>query len=171
MAYDDGYELGQLVGWILILATIVSTIFFNLTMQSCMKVVSRKNQKVPPWVIWLNFVPIPVFNSMVSMFYCFNASTSVNQQLGKKVANTVLPIIFPACGTFAFIILFTVASRRIGGYGEEIFAMLTFLSFITGTVVWIIYWVQMARLKKRLEAGGNLDGDVDLLDSDFHEVI
>ena len=105
-----------LVG-ILIIGVLLLAIFFNLTLQRSMGTVSKRNQTMAPGLIWLNFIPIPLFNVIWTMIFGIKTCNAMNKDAGRKIAPTNLAIVFPSL--FLLISILTLLSGLIAGTSRD----------------------------------------------------
>jgi len=120
-----------------VLAALIPFIFFLLTLQKTLKVISPENRRMQPAQVWLMLVPL--FN-IVWMFIMVNriADSIKNECIKLHIASEearptynigIAMCILYLCGIIPIV----------GGLGS-----------IAGVVCWIIYWVKVNEYKKRI---------------------
>jgi hypothetical protein len=153
---------------LVIIGGILLAVFFNLTLQRSMAAVSKPNQSIVPGLIWLNFIPIPILNTVWTMVFGIMACKAMNKDAGKKIAPINLAIIYPSLSLLISVLsfsssLFFSASRDLG----EMVSLLVGLLSLTTIVLWIIFWVQMKIAKNKLKTMNITSTDSESLDSGF----
>ena len=154
--------------FLLIIGLLIVAIFFNLTMQKSMAAVSKRNQTILPGLIWLNFIPIPILNTVWTMIFGIMTCNAINKDAGRKIAPTKLAIIYPSLSLLISVLSFLSGlvirnSRDIG----EIISLMIMLISITTIVLWIIFWVQLNIAKNKLKNISVSHSDSESLDSGF----
>ena len=157
-----------LIFLLLLVGLLLLAIFFNLTMQKSMATVSKRNQSIPPGLIWLNFIPIPILNTVWTMIFGIMTCKAMNKDANSKIAPTQLAIIYPSLSLLISVLSFLsgLAIRSSRGTGE-IISLLIMLISITALVLWIIFWVQLNNAKNKLKRMSVSPSDSDTLDSGF----
>lgn len=154
--------------FLLLIGLLILAIFFNLTMQRSMAAVSKKNQTIVPGLIWLNFIPIPILNTVWTMIFGIMTCKAMNKEAGKNIAPTKLAIIYPSLSLLISVLSFLSGLvMRSSRDTEEIFSLLIMLISITTIVLWIIFWVQLNNAKKELQGKSGSSTDGETLDSGF----
>ena len=146
----------------LILAFLVPAVFFVLTQQNTLRTVRKENRRMLPGLVWLQFIPF--FGQIWQFFVVIRiASSAVRQRLsfredsilgladgaaediGKRPTLT-MGIIY--CTLFAINTLYLFTT--INPTTETIHGVVALVQ----TVCWIIYWIQLTALKRKLKRSG-----------------
>lgn len=126
----------------------VPAVLFLLTQQRTIKLIQPHNRRLQPGEVFLQLVPL--FGMIWQFFVVIRLSDSIRNELGERTFSfeemrmgqneqgkrPTYRIGITYCILFCCYIL-----PIIGTY-----------LFLAGTVCWIIYWVQLFRYKKKLEA-------------------
>lgn len=147
-----------LLNLFLVLSFIVPAILFVLTQQNTLKAVRRENRLMNPGLVWLNFIPVfgQVWQFIVVSRIAGSAarerltfrddsilglSNSAAATIGKN-PTLVMGITYCTLEVINISFLFTNLTPTI----EAIHGTVA----IGQTICWIIYWVQLGRLKIQL---------------------
>lgn len=150
---------------LLIVGTLLIAIFFNLTLQKSMAAVSSRNQSIAPGLIWLNFIPIPLLNSVWTMIFGIATCSAMNKDAGEKIAPSTLAVVYPSISIFNSI-LALIMNASMGYRGPNIvLAVLVGILSITSFILWIVFWSQLSTAKNKLEGISHRSGVDDNLDS------
>jgi hypothetical protein len=157
-----------LLGALVIIGVLLLIIFFNLTLQRSMAVVSKKNQPILPGLIWLNLIPIPILNTVWTMIFGIVTCNAMNKEAGRKIAPINLAIAYSALSLLVSIlsVLSNLVVRSSRG-PNEIIELIIGLASIASIVLWIIFWVQINSAKNKLKGISLSSGDDESLDSGF----
>jgi hypothetical protein len=154
-----GLQMLLLLG---VIGGILIAVFFNITLQQSMAAVSQKNRSIAPGLIWLNFIPIPLLNSVWTMIFGIVACNAMNKDAGHKIAPSTLAVVYPSISIFnTFLYLVLIDSRG----PDEVLAILVTLLSITTFILWIVFWAQLSSAKNKLQAMGVRNTYNDSLDS------
>lgn len=157
-----------LVGAVLIIGLLLLAIFFNLTLHRSMAAVSEKNQTILPGLIWLNFIPIPILNTVWTMIFGIVTCNAMNKDAGRKIAPTTLAIVYPSLSLLISILSFISGLIIVRpGDSTELFSLMVGILSIATVVLWIIFWVQLSNAKKTLKSMSVSPTDSESLDSGF----
>lgn len=163
MGMAGGLQMLLLLG---VLGGILIAVFFNITLQQSMAAVSHKNRSIAPGLIWLNFIPIPLLNSVWTMIFGIVTCNAMNKDAGHKIAPSTLAVVYPSISlftTFLYIVLSTsIDSYR--GPDEGLTVIVTLLS-VTTFILWIVFWAQLGAAKNKLLGMTLSSGNNELLDS------
>ena len=143
-----GLQMLLLLG---VLGGILIAVFFNITLQQSMAAVSHKNRSIAPGLIWLNFIPIPLLNSVWTMIFGIVTCNAMNKDAGHKIAPSTLAVVYPSISifnTFLYIVL-SVSMDSYRGPDEALAVLVTLLS-LTTFILWIIFWAQLGAAKNKL---------------------
>jgi Na+/phosphate symporter len=118
---------------------LIPAIFFLLTLQNTLKVISEENRKMPPANVWLMFIPL--FN----IVWQFIMVDRIAQSIGAECSRLNIPVKEnkPTYGI---------------GLAWNICNFLTIIPFIGGLaslVTFIIYWVKVSEFKNLIKANQN----------------
>ena len=130
--------------WILILLIIIPilllpAIFFLLTLQKTLKVISPENRKMPPSNVWLMFIPL--FN----IVWQFIMVDKISQSLFAECTRLNIPVTNNK-PTYSI------------GLAWNICNLLTFIPFIgslAALVLFVLYWVKVNEFKNLIIANQN----------------
>lgn len=163
--------------FLFILGALVLVIVFNLSMQRAMRTVREGNRKLKPGLIWLNLIPVPIFNSIWTPYFCYTLCESMDKDAGrpispKRLTNFYLGLsvinVVLSFSTYDFsytVDSFSYSSSSSGSFGTLDIVMLVL--GIVGFVMFIVMWVQINNARKQLERmnrEGGVGGADDLLD-------
>ena len=157
----DELVIGLLVAAIFLIGIIIAYVFFLLTLQNVLKLVSPKNRQVPPTNVWLMFIP---FFSLAYSFILFpKISDSIMEEFADRKMDT--------SGDFARNLGIAMSLLGVAYLLRYLgpLALLGTLASLAYLVVWIVYWVKMSQYKDQLKNSGNFAGisisnNPDLLD-------
>lgn len=134
----------EIVGALLIVFIIAALIgitvmvFYLLTLQNTLKLVSLENQKMPPGQVWLVFIPL------FGLVWQFIMVNRIADSLKAELAKRNMPSDEDRPGYsigIAFCILMACG----------IIPLIGVIASIGGFVCWIIYWVKIAGYKTKLQ--------------------
>jgi len=153
---------------LVIVGGILLAVFFNLTLQRSMAAVSKPNQSIEPGLIWLNFIPIPILNTVWTMVFGIMTCKAMNKDAGKKIAPINLAIVYPSLSLLISVLSFSSSFvfRSSRDLGEAVSLGVGLLS-ITTIILWIIFWVQINVAKNKLKTMNVSSTDAESLDSGF----
>ena len=121
---------------------ILPVIFFYITIQNTLKVISERNRQMPPGQVWLCLIPL--FGIAWNFVVLERLSNSISLELRKygqaQHERPVYGIGLTSCILSACCII----------------PCLNYIVIVPYLVVWIIYWVKIAEYKRRLEELGNM---------------
>lgn len=133
---------------LLVVAFIIPVVFFVLTQQRILELIRPANRRMSPGMVWLQFIP---FLGLVWQFIVvIRISDSIRDELNTPVDDSIFAdeafssearptlnagISYAAIFCISFLMPLTIRG----------------LIALAGLVVWIVYWVQLARYKKRLK--------------------
>jgi len=167
----DPKTLGAGFAQILLLAIFVlPAIFFILTQQQTLKVVRREYRELSPVLVWLQLIPI------FSYFWVFVVVTRIADSLSKEIIvrqeDSILGIPdFDAVGAinrrptykigmaYCFlyvacpvcVILVNLFAAPGSGMIDQVFPFVLGIILLAMMACWIVYWVQLAQNKRKLE--------------------
>ena len=150
-----------LISAILIIGAILLYIFYLLNLQRLLKEISPSNRLVPPSNVWLMFIP---FFSIVYAFILYpKISDSVRSEYKSRGRKEEVDYGKSIGITMAILAVVSTILRF-----SEAVPFLSGFIYITSLVLFIIFWVKMAKYKNELKAlPGIYDGissNPDLLD-------
>lgn len=153
---------------LVIIGALLIAIFFNLTLQRSMAAVSKRNQTILPGLIWLNFIPIPIVNTVWTMIFGIMTCNAMNKDAGKKIAPITLAIVYPSLGLLINILSIITGFVIVRpGDSTDFISIIVGLLSITTFVLWIIFWVQINIAKNKLKNMSVSPNDGESLDSGF----
>jgi hypothetical protein len=130
---------GILISFAFIAALLIPFIFYLVTLQSTLRIVSPENRKMPPSNVWL--LLIPVFGLIWHFIVVARMADSISAEAKTKGIPLNEPK--PAYGFgLAMCILNCILFLPI----------LHFYTGVAALVCWILYWVKIAEYKNRLRA-------------------
>lgn len=121
---------------------LIPAIFFFLSLQKCLDRISEQNREMSPGLVWLNFIPL--FNLGWIIYTVVKISNSVKNE-GRSRNTTEL-------GDGAYGVGLAMGICNIA----SIIPYLGFLTAIAAFVLWIIYWVQIAGINRKLEGAPSI---------------
>ena len=147
--YDGGVLQFTLVFGFLALI-LIPYIFFLITQQNTLKAIQPENRTMSPGEVWLQLIPL--FGLVWQFFVVTRISDSLRRELNSWTNDTI----FGAQGNEAINISY---SRPTYGVGLAmcicmcctIIPCLGLLASLGGLVCWIIYWVQLAQFKTKVQ--------------------
>ena len=149
---------GAFIQIIILLLFLVPFIFFLITQQNTLKAIQPENRTMSPGEVWLQF--IPVFNLVWQFFVVTRISDSLRKEFnswsndsifgaeGNEAINMNQPR--PTYG-IGLAMCICVSCTIISNLGITIFDLLGGLASLGGLVCWIIYWVQLAQFKNKVQ--------------------
>lgn len=149
---------------------ILLAVFFNLTLQRSMATVSKRNQTITPGLIWLNFIPIPIVNTVWTMIFGIMTCNAMNKDAGRKIAPSNLAVVYPSLSLLISILSFLSGFIfQSSSDVVEVVSILTGLLSIVTVVLWIVFWVQLNVAKNKLKTMNVSSSDNESLDSGFFD--
>ena len=164
MYYQEGYVLGQLIGYSILLLPVI---FFLLTQQNTLKVIRRENRKLSPGLVWLQLIPI--FNFYWMFVVVTRIADSLDRENRSLLDDSILGVPDPDaagdpgkrptyrigmtwCALYLLFPLLIIVFNLFSGIGEARNFVIAFLilSFFIMTC-WVIYWVKLAGEKRKLQ--------------------
>ena len=151
--YSDDY-LGILL--IIVLIYLVVIIFFCLTQQNTLKAIQPQNRTMAPGEVWLQLIPL--FNIIWQFVVVSRISDSLKREFEFREQHAFLGLADPSIAE-------ELGKRPTHGIGMA-FCTLTIVGVLPmiGTVAGlaalvcrIVYWVQLANYKTKLERLGQVD--------------
>lgn len=144
MRNDDAVAAGVIIVvfalMIIIVLTIVAVqIFFLLTLHRCMKKVSPENRAMEPGMVWLNLVPV------LNLGWIFYTVIQIKESLLKEFADRELPSSY-VDGTYKMGLTYAILGAC------SAIPYIGILPGLAAVVFWIIYWVQIIKLSKMMDA-------------------
>lgn len=125
---------------ILIIASLIATIFFLLSLQKNLNAISESNRTMNPPMVWLNLIPL--FNWGWMVYTTIKISESLEKEL------TTRNISFDAKPAYTLGLTFSIMNAT--GILWSWIPFLGLLIAIGLIVVWIMYWVQVSKFTKQL---------------------
>ena len=156
-----GLQMLLLLG---VLGGILIAVFFNITLQQSMAAVSQKNRSVAPGLIWLNFIPIPLLNSVWTMIFGIVTCNAMNKDAGHKIAPSTLAVVYPII-LIVNIFLSLMFSGSTNGSDLETLAVFNLLLSGITFILCIVFWVELNSAKNKLQVLGIQSTYNDSLDS------
>jgi hypothetical protein len=145
--YSDDY-LGILA--IIVLIALVVMIFFCLTQQNTLKAIQPQNRTMSPGEVWLQFIPL--FNLVWQFVVVTRIADSIKKEFEFRQQHAFLGLADPEIAqelgkrpTYSVGMAFCILS--IAG----VIPMLGVIAALAGFVCRIVYWVQLAGYKSKLE--------------------
>jgi heme/copper-type cytochrome/quinol oxidase subunit 2 len=122
--------------WVLFLiiaaVAIVIAVFYCLTLQSCLKAVPEEKRQMKPGMVWLLFIPL--FNIVWQFIVVLKIAESVRNVLPEENGGKTLGLVMCICNILGIV------------------PVVNFVAGPAGLICWIIYWVTVAGLRKKVEA-------------------
>ncbi len=115
---------------------IIPGIFYILTLQNTLKVISESNRKMPPANVWL--LLIPLFGIVWHFIVVSNIAQSIEAEYQSRNIQTTMK---PTYGIGLAVSILNCIS---------IIPIVNFVSGFAALVCWIIYWVQVSGHKERI---------------------
>jgi hypothetical protein len=139
--------LGPYFQILLLIVFIIPVILFFLTQQRTLELVRPENRRMRPGEVWLQFIPL--FGLIWQFIVISRISDSIRNELNTPTGDSIFaedPIPQNSRPTYnagiSYAILFCITVLPL--------AMLKGLAALAGLVLWINYWIQLFRYKKRL---------------------
>ena len=148
---------------LIILSVIVLNIWYYISLQTAMDEVSQRNRSMSGGLVWLNIIPVFgfiwafVFNSALN-----NSYKSEFKELGvNEHPSLVSGILYPAFNLLFVIFNYTVPYLMYGTFDFQYLyysrdglsiIVLAIIFLIANLVFWIIFWVNVAGLKNKLQS-------------------
>ena len=144
---------------VLLVVVLIPAIFFLLTQQNTLKAIRPENRLLKPGLVWLQFIP---FVGQVWQFIVVTKiAGSIKQEMESSGEDSILGIAdamtvdelrtkptfnigITYCSLNIIYILLNLLTR---GRTSTLLGLLA----LVGMVFWIIYWVQLAGWKKKLQ--------------------
>jgi len=145
-------------GWLqilLLLLFIVPAILFIVTQQNTLKAIQPENRSMSPGEVWLQLIPL--FGLVWQFFVVIRISDSLQKEInswtndsifgaeGSQVINMSNPRPTYGIGLAMCICVCCTMFSYLG------IALLGGLASLGGLVCWIIYWVQLAQFKNKVQ--------------------
>lgn len=147
---------------LLLLAFLIPAIFFLLTQQNTLKIIQPANRLLLPGLVWLQL--IPVLGQIWQFFVVSLIAGSIRKEIAFRQADTTLGLFdAEAVGSLGkkptLVIGIAYCTLSVTGIFLNLFLtfgadspMLWFVPLIAlcSMGCWIIYWVQLAAVKKKM---------------------
>lgn len=130
---------GILISFAFIAALLIPFIFYLVTLQSTLRIVSPENRKMPPSNVWL--LLIPVFGLIWHFIVVSRMADSISAEAKAKG----IPVSEPK-PAYGFGLVMCILKCML------FLPILHFYAGVAALVCWIIYWVKIAEYKNRLRA-------------------
>jgi hypothetical protein len=145
----ESVDLQILLAVLIFLAFVVSGIAFLITQVRTLEKIRQENQRIFPPKVWLQL--IPVYGHVWQFFVISRIADSIRDELTSPIGDAIFSedtVASNARPTFfigiAYAICFCVGLLPID--------LLQGPASLIGIVCWIIYWIQLAKYKKKLKA-------------------
>lgn len=148
---------------LLILAVLAVNIWYYISLQTAMDAISQRNRSMSGGLVWLNIIPVFgfiwafVFNSALKRAY-----ESEFKELGvREPIPLVSGILYPLFNLLFVIFNYTLPYLMYGTYDFQYLyysrdglsiIVLAIIFLIANLVFWIIFWVNVAGLKNKLQS-------------------
>jgi hypothetical protein len=140
---------------LLLLAFLVPVIFFLITQQNTLKAIQPQNRKMSPGEVWLQLIPL------FGLVWQFFVVTRISDSLRKEFNSWTDDSIFGVEGNEANSMGYPRPTYGIGLamciclcctlFTNLGIPFLGLLASLGGLVCWIIYWVQLAQFKSKVQ--------------------
>jgi hypothetical protein len=143
---------------LLLLVFLLPAVLFILTQQNTLKLIQPLNRKMAPGQVWLQLIPIYGFLQMFTVVARISGSIQREFDSYFNDSSSVLPDASAVGGkrplysigmTYCWLFVIFVLSGYLLPFSLQLMRGLLGLA---STLCWIIYWVQLAGYKKRLQA-------------------
>jgi hypothetical protein len=132
---------------LLLVAMLIPVLFFVLTQYRTLGAIRPENRRMPAGQVWLQCIP---FFGLVWQFVTITRiSDSIRSELNAPIGDSIFaeePVPSDVRPTYAvglsYAICFCVSVIP--------FPLLKGLAGLAGLVLWIVYWVQLAQYKKKI---------------------
>jgi hypothetical protein len=144
----NDFESGMMLQLLLLAGIIVLGIFFLLTQYRILELIHPENRRMPSGNVWLQLIPI--FGHIYQFVVISRISDSIRNELNTPIGDSIFaedPVPSGIRPTFIVGILYAVfmcLTLIPLTYIKSLFAL-------AGVILWIVYWVQLARYKKKLK--------------------
>ncbi|HEY4291165.1 MAG TPA: hypothetical protein VGN00_28890 [Puia sp.] len=167
--YQAGYAFGQLIAFLMFLTPLV---FFLLTQQNTLKAIRSDNRRLHPGQVWLQLIPI--FNFYWIFVVVSRIADSITKEKMSLLDDSILgvpdlnaegatgkgptyKIGIAWCALYlsfpvgiVLINLFVKSGEEPPGFDQGL-GILSMTLWLAVTICWIIYWVQLAKEKRKLQ--------------------
>jgi hypothetical protein len=146
---------GGTIQILLLLLFIIPAIFFLITQQNTLKTIQPENRTMSPGEVWLQLIPL--FGLVWQFFVVIRISDSLRKEINSWTNDTI----FGAEGNQAINLSY---SRPTYGIGLAMcicvcctmlsnlgVPLLGGLASLGALVCWIIYWIELARFKSKVQ--------------------
>ena len=156
--FTSNFSAG-LLQLVLLLGFLVPAVLFLLTQQNTLRLIQPLNRTMRPGQIWLQLIPL------FGIFYQFSVVSRISNSLQREFnsyfndSDSILPDQAPIgardgkrptwSAGMAYCWLFVIS--MVLQWLPSFITMLTSLAALAGIVCWIVYWVQLAGYKKKLQ--------------------
>jgi hypothetical protein len=132
---------------LLLLPFLVVGILFLVSQQKALSLIRPENRKMPPGQVWLQMIPL--FGLVWQFIVITRISDSIRSELNSPVGDSIFSEDSIPSGErptyqlgIAYATLFCV--------GVLPLPLVQGLASLAGLVVWIVYWVELAKYTKKL---------------------
>lgn len=133
---------------------LIIVVLFMLTQHKTLKAIQPKNRKMKPGGVWLQFIPI--YGLIWQFSVVKRIADSIRKEMASRQDDSILGFsdavaaeAFNQRPTFqigiAYCIFFTICFVL-----ARLLPLIQIWFFIPGMICWIIYWVQLAKWKRKL---------------------
>lgn len=133
--FNNGYLLGVLI----IIAILLPQLCFISTLSKRLRLISKKNRTMRPWLVWINIIPVIssiwFFYTIISI-YVSTKKESVERGLVFGGSELGMGLCYAGCNAMLIIM------------GED--HPQKILIGIALLVFWVIYWVKIAQFNRKL---------------------
>src|SRR5688500_9988029 len=144
----NDYQSGAYLQLLLLIPFIAVAILFLLNQQRTLEAIRPENRRMSPGQVWLQLIPL--FGLAWQFFVISRISDSIRNELNTPVGDSVFAEDAVPSGnrpTFnagiSYAVLFCISVLPL--------MMLKGLASLAGLVLWVNYWIQLSRYKKRLK--------------------
>jgi hypothetical protein len=162
-------QTGGYLQILLLLALLIPAILFLLSQQNTLKTIKKENRLLHPGLVWLQLIPL--FGQAWQFFVVTRIADSIRKELSSLQDDSILGFSDTAAveqhekrPTFAigtaycalyttgiFTNLFQTSNVKVKNVNDiDLLSMIISFSILGGMVCWIVYWVQLAKYKRKL---------------------
>jgi hypothetical protein len=155
---------------LLLLALIIPAVFFMLTQQNTLKTIKKENRLLYPGLVWLQLIPL--LGQIWQFFVVTRIADSIRKETASRQNDSILGfsdmaaveqhekrptlaigIVYCALYTTGvFLNLFLTSNVKVKNANNiDLLSMLISFGILGGMVCWIVYWVQLAKYKRKLQ--------------------
>jgi hypothetical protein len=137
----------SLMQFLLVIVFIIPAIFFLLTQYRTLRLVRPENRRMPPGQVWLQMIPL--FGLVWQYYVVRKISDSIRLELSSPAGDSIFsddvlnmeerPTYNVGMGYATAMVITILPVMIFNG-----------IAALVGIILWIVYWVQLSKYKKKL---------------------